>query len=108
MNWAEERATEHFDKRTTRPLPIAAEDPQIPENYINAKKINKGDPLEVNEGKEVEEGSRKQPKDILARHITLRADDWFGTEVNHTFSSVHVPTSIYDLRKLSNYFLSFH
>lgn len=80
-------------------MPVAAADPKIPENYVNAKKINKGYISEDEFDEEEEETSKKKHIDRVAKHIILKADDWFGTEVNHSFSSVHVPTSIYDLRK---------
>lgn len=109
MNWAEEKAKEHFEKQSNGPLPVALADPVIPENYVNAKQINKGylSEREFDEEEE-EEGSKKSSKDSkLAKHIFLKGDDWFGTDVNHSFSSVHVPTSIYDLSKYNYNNLSY-
>lgn len=71
---------------------------------MNAKKINKYimDP-DYGEEIEVADEPKKQKTDPLRRTVVLKEDDWFETEISYNFSSVHVPTSIYDLSKFSGH-----
>jgi len=80
MNWAEEKALEYYE------IPTESR-PGSPSTYYNAKKLLTKD---------------SSPKeDALAHFIDLTFDYHFGHKVNTSFSSIHVPTSIYEKSKLS-------
>jgi hypothetical protein len=75
MLWSEEKALEYYE------LPAESR-PGPPSTYYNAKKLNREDAL--------------KKEDELAHRIELLYDYHFGTTVNTSFSSIHVPTSIYE------------
>ncbi|CAL8093183.1 unnamed protein product [Orchesella dallaii] len=102
VDWAENKAREHFERKGTGDAPVQSS----PDSYVNAKKIIKGMPGEpdpilppIVSDDEDDDRPHKKEKDPSVRRVIFKADNWFGTEVNHNFSSVHVPTSIYDLRE---------
>ncbi|ODM94980.1 Voltage-dependent calcium channel subunit alpha-2/delta-1 [Orchesella cincta] len=105
VDWAENKAKEHFEQKGSGDSTEVFSPTNLPKNYVNAKKIIKKvsdvDPdlllPEINAGDDDDKPHKKSP-DPSVKYVEFKADNWFGTEVNHNFSSVHVPTSIYDLR----------
>ncbi len=78
MNWAEEKALEFYDKNPdSRPPP--------PKTYYNSKKLVSFEQLK-----------RNTIPEKLQHKIKLSEDSHFSNQVNISFSSVHVPTSIYE------------
>lgn len=77
MRNAEEAALEFYDRpEDSRPKP--------PGTYYNSKKINPED-----------KSLTKDPSELY-HNVELHQDAHFDNEVNTSFSSVHVPTSIYE------------
>lgn len=86
MNWAEEKALEFYDKNPdSRPPP--------PSTYYNSKKLVS-----------FEQVKRNTIPEKLQHKIKLSEDSHFSNQVNISFSSVHVPTSIYERSELTNTF----
>lgn len=79
MNWAEEKALEFYERKP-------GERPKPPTTYYNSKKLN----------------SQNKEGDLF-HDIQLNEDAHFKNDVNTSFSSVHVPTSIYEMSQCSNY-----
>ena len=100
--YAEPIATEYYKTHSNR----QADDKPTPKSYYNAKKlippipeeelVTKGPPVEDDRDEDVikkeEEERWKYPVEVL-----LTRNEHFQTDVNMSFSSVHVPTSIYEL-----------
>ena len=79
---AEEKAEEYYGKVEKNP---DSRSEFVPDTYINAKKLN------FPEGRETDVD--------LYHQIHVNYDHHFGTKVNTSFSSIHVPTSIYERSK---------
>ncbi|XP_035715688.1 voltage-dependent calcium channel subunit alpha-2/delta-4 isoform X3 [Folsomia candida] len=72
MLFTEERSLEHHTRTTP---------PPIPQTYYNAKKLNRD--------------GRSDPRELF-HVVNLTFNAHFGAAVNTSFSSIHVPTSIYE------------
>lgn len=91
MNWAEEKALEFYEKNSeSRPAP--------PTTYYHSRKLN------YEEKKKDGTYVLMHRPEELKHKVELPYDAHFDNRVNTNFSSVHVPTSIYERSKKSSSF----